>query len=198
MVKVDQIWESYHAPLKKFIVGKTRNAAAADDILQNVFLKILTHLHDLKQQQKLKAWMYQITRNAIIDYYRKEKPTDELPFDLPEQIEHGESNLNQEFSACVKPFLEQLPKKYREALVLTEFKGYSQKQMSDMLQISVSGAKSRVQRGRLKLKELLQACCHFELDRYGNILDIAESSDKSVQTLTCGCEALKGIDDRYH
>ena len=55
MVKVDQIWESYHAPLKKFIVGKTRNAAAADDILQNVFLKILTHLHDLKQQQKLKA-----------------------------------------------------------------------------------------------------------------------------------------------
>ena len=137
--------------------------------------------------------MYQITRNAIIDYYRKEKPADELPFDLPEQIENEESNLNLEFSACVKPFLEQLPEKYREALVLTEFKGYSQKQMSDMLQISVSGAKSRVQRGRLKLRELLQACCHFELDRYGNILDIAESNDKSVQTSSCGCRCSSFI-----
>jgi len=188
MLQVEQVWHSFHHPLKQFIVSKTGNDAAAEDILQDVFIKILNQLQNLKQEHKIKAWIYQITRNAIIDYYRKEKRLEELPADLPERIETENQNLNKEISACLRPFLEQLPEKYREALVLTEFDGHSQKELSELLGISFSGAKSRVQRGRQKLRELLDACCRFELDRYGNILDITPLGNcKSNKSVSCEC-----------
>jgi len=67
--------------------------------------------------------------------------------------------------------MQRLPQKYLEALELYEFQGLSQKELSEKLGISYSGAKSRVQRGRKKLKYLLEGCCHIESDRYGNIVD---------------------------
>ncbi|PZD97364.1 RNA polymerase sigma factor SigZ [Paenibacillus sambharensis] len=188
MLNIEEVWTSFHSPLHKFIVGKTGNRAAADDILQDVFVKILKRLDTLQEEEKLRAWMYQITRHAIVDYYRKEKRMEELPEQLSEQLEQEEHNLNQEFSACLMPFLDELPAKYREALILTELNGCSQKDVSDMLNISYSGAKSRVQRGRQKLKEILEACCHFEHDRYGNILDIVpRQAPVCEEENTCSC-----------
>ncbi|CAM4462608.1 RNA polymerase sigma factor SigZ [Paenibacillus tarimensis] len=192
MLNIEEVWTSFHSPLHKFITGKTGDAAAADDILQDVFVKILKRLDTLQEEEKLRAWMYQITRNAIVDYYRKEKRLDELPDQLPdqlpEQFEPAENNLNQELSACLQPFLDQLPAKHREALVLTELNGYSQKEVSEMLNISYSGVKSRVQRGRQKLKDILEACCHFECDRYGNILDIVpHHSPECARDDSCSC-----------
>ena len=64
-----------------------------------------------------------------------------------------------------------LPDAYRETLRLTEYEGLSQKQLSEQLGISFSGAKSRVQRARAKIKEQLLDCCHFELDHAGRIID---------------------------
>jgi RNA polymerase sigma-70 factor (ECF subfamily) len=58
-----------------------------------------------------------------------------------------------------------LPEPYSQALILTEYEGLSQKEMAERLGISFSGAKSRVQRARRKLRDLLLQCCHFELDR---------------------------------
>lgn len=85
-------------------------------------------------------------------------------------------------------FFQQLPDKYREALQLTEIQGYSQKQMSELLDLSFSGAKSRVQRGRVKLREMLEACCRFELDRYGNILEYeSRSCTANAEATQCGC-----------
>ena len=64
-----------------------------------------------------------------------------------------------------------LPDPYREALILSEYQGLSQKDVADRLGISLSGAKSRVQRARRQLREMFLACCHFEMDRRGRILD---------------------------
>jgi RNA polymerase sigma-70 factor (ECF subfamily) len=87
LMHVEQVWHSFHEPLKKFILARIGNQAAAEDILQNVFLKIFTHLDELRHEHKMKSWVYQITRNAVIDYYRREKPTDQLPVELTETIE---------------------------------------------------------------------------------------------------------------
>lgn len=82
-----------------------------------------------------------------------------------------EENFTKEATVCIRSTIKRLPEKYREALELTEFQGLSQKELSEKLGISYSGAKSRVQRGRGKLKQLLEGCCHIEADRYGNIVD---------------------------
>jgi len=86
-------------------------------------------------------------------------------------IEAHSETLNGIISkSCIKPFINKLPPKYREALIASELENQSQKELAESLDISYSGAKSRVQRGREKLKDLIQECCDFEHDKYGNLI----------------------------
>ncbi|MFD0695373.1 RNA polymerase sigma factor SigZ [Paenibacillus sp. GCM10027628] len=171
----EEVWKSFYSPLRNFILKRVTSEQDTDDILQNVFMKIHTNLDHLKDSEKLQSWIYQITRNSIIDYYRKGKSQllDELPLNLPSPETSEEVNeAFKEISACIRPMVRQLSEKYAHALELTEFGGYTQKQLSEELAVSISGAKSRVQRGREKLKELLLNCCDFEFDRLGHIIDV--------------------------
>ena len=169
-VSTKTIWENFRNSLKQFIMRRVQNEDDAEDILQNVFLKIHNKIEDLKDESKLHSWIYQITRNAIIDYYRSRKDTVELP-EIPQKPKDDPpSDASREISSCIKPMIDGLSEKYQEAIALTEIKGFTQKEIAENLGISLSGAKSRVQRARGKLKEELLACCHFEFDRRGSIL----------------------------
>ena len=139
--------------------------------MQDVFLKIHTHIDTLRTPDRLTSWIYQITRNAIADYYRAQRPTAELPETLPVADELVDDDVMRELSPCVAAMVAALPETYREALRLTEYQGLSQKALSERLGISFSGAKSRVQRARAKVKERLLDCCHFQFDRAGRIID---------------------------
>jgi RNA polymerase sigma-70 factor, ECF subfamily len=155
-----------------------------------VFIKIANHFSEIKDSQKIRIWIYRITRNAIIDHYRRQRPTDELQMDLQIRDEYDEQDLSKD-SSCIKPMIEQLPDKYREVIELAELNELSQKQLSERLGLSLSGAKSRVQRGRQKLKELLVSCCHIETDRYGNIVDyqkVIPNENSCRDNGRCGCE----------
>lgn len=165
------IWTEYHEPVKRFVMTRIRERADVDDIVQNVFMKVHTHVSDLKDEEKRGSWIFQIARNSIVDHYRKVRPGEELPEQLSVVDEYTEIDYDQEVIACFQSVLPCLPDKYREALELTEYKGMSQKELSEHLGISYSGAKSRVQRGREMMKELLTGCCHIESDAYGNIVD---------------------------
>ena len=163
------------APLKRFIAGRIKNEHDAEDILQNIFCKIHNSIDHLKVERKMRAWIYRIARNEIVDYYRHRKLMVELS-ELPEDMEicetpGGADHTVNEMASCLKAMLNHLPEKYREALVLTEFAGLTQKELGEKLGLSLSGAKSRVQRAREKLKVMLLECCHLEFDRMGNILD---------------------------
>jgi RNA polymerase sigma-70 factor, ECF subfamily len=172
-VSIDQIWDDFTAQLRRFIAGRIQNEADVDDILQDVFIKIHRSIDRLEDQSKLQAWVYQITRNAIIDYYRKSEQAVEVPGELPEVLTEGssEEEVEAEVATWLQPMMEELPKKYREALHLTEIQGLTQKEMAERLNISLSGAKSRVQRAREKLKGVLLECCHVEVDRRGKVMD---------------------------
>jgi RNA polymerase sigma-70 factor, ECF subfamily len=170
-ITTEYVWESFHDPLQQFIRKHVRDASTAEDILQDVFVNIHTHLATLKDQDKLHHWLYQIARHAIIDHARRHKVTETLPdtFDPPE--EPAQDDVEQAFLPSVTAMLACLPAAYREALLLTEYQGLTQKALAERLGLSLSGAKSRVQRAREKLKALLLACCHFEFDRRGKIID---------------------------
>lgn len=177
----EAIWQQFHDNLANFIRKRVSNEADAQDILQDVFIKIHQNINQLKDETRLTAWVYQITRNTIHDYYRLQPDW----VALPDGLIDGEANvetavspdLTQEVAQWLRPMTETLPQKYREAIQLVEFEGMSQREMGEQLQLSISGAKSRVQRGRQHLKETLLACCHVEFDRQGNVLDYQSRRD---------------------
>ena len=168
---VETIWNEFALQLGQFIRSRVADRAAADDILQDVFLKVQKKLGQLDDPSKLQSWLYLIARNAVIDYYRAKKPTTEIPDSLPAE-ENGNSDpeLNG-LKTAFRRMVYSLPDPYRDAVVLTEFEGLSQKELAQRLGISLSGAKSRVQRGRAQLKQMLLDCCQFEFDRRGSVID---------------------------
>jgi len=175
----EQIWNEFSSGLRAFISSKVSNTSQVDDILQDVFIKIHSNIDHLKDYSKIRSWVYQITRNTIIDYYRNQKMkidyVDSISLDnsyTSHKIDDIiDSEPSQKVVAGLRGMIDELPEKYSQALYLVEFEGLSQVELAKKLGISISGAKSRVQRGRQLLKESLMKCCHFELDRYGVIID---------------------------
>lgn len=177
---VENIWNDFNKPLKCFIKRHINNEQDADDILQNVFYKIQANVGNLKDFEKIHAWIYIITKNAITDFYRTQKHELSL-VELPDEMvsdSQEEITANHEVAQCLKTMVYSLPEKYKTAIILTEFQNLTQKELSMKLGLSVSGAKSRVQRARNKLKEKLLNCCSFELDHQGNIVNYKNKCDE--------------------
>jgi RNA polymerase sigma-70 factor (ECF subfamily) len=166
---LETIWHEFAAKLSQFIRARVADQATAEDILQDVFVKIQGRLHTLEDPAKLQSWLYLITRNAIIDHYRTRKETTEVPESLPAEPPENDMEMD-ELKAAFRRMIYSLPEPYRDALVLTEFEGLRQKELAKRLGISLSGAKSRVQRARAQLKQMLDECCTFEFDRRGKVI----------------------------
>ena len=177
-MNIEQIWKEYHTVLHRFIQSRVGDMAATDDILQEVFIKIYSRIDTLKENSKIQSWIYQITRNAIIDYFRARKKTEELSEDFPAPGIDETEKARQEIATCLLPMIQNLPEIYRQALMLSEIELLTQKQFAEKQGISLSGAKSRVQRGRTMLKDMLLECCHFEHDHKGKVIDYEEKKGK--------------------
>ena len=167
---LEQTYLDLRKNLKLFIYSKVNNEELAEDILHDVFLKAHSGIGKLNDSLKLNAWIYQIARNAVIDYYRSKKQTIALR-DIDIADENSDSSPSKKLEPTVKAFLKNLPSKYREALILTDYKGIKQTELAKRLNLSVSAVKSRVQRARKMLKEMFLECCHFEFDKFGTIVD---------------------------
>ncbi|MFO7633923.1 MAG: RNA polymerase sigma factor SigZ [Caldilinea sp.] len=183
-VDFQAIYLDFDQRLRRFIQSKVADADAVEDILQDVYLRIHTHIDDLRDEERLESWIYQITRNAITDLYRRARPQTELSEGMPAP-EAEEEGAIQDLAGSVHGMLACLPEKYKQALTLTEIQGMTQVEMAKQLGISISGAKSRVQRAREKLKEAFLDCCHFEFDRLGMVLDYHPKCDQCASQRSC-------------
>ena len=166
-----EVWETFHAQLRAFIGARVGDSADADDILQNVFVKIHTHIHTLRKQDRLATWVYQITRNAIIDSYRARHPHQSMPADVGAWDAPQESDPATQIGEYLRILVNGLAPKYRTAIILGEYNGLTSEELGRRLGLSVSGAKSRLQRARSQLRKQLLDCCRFEFDHAGNLLD---------------------------
>jgi RNA polymerase sigma-70 factor, ECF subfamily len=167
-----QIWVELKTNLHRFISRRANNDADADDILQDVFFKIHLNIGRLHDTTKVHSWVYRITRNAIVDYYRSRRSDlslDAAPdaFDIVKEEREDSKTDREEIMACMSPMVARLPHDYQKALVMSDVHGITQAKVADELNLSLSGAKSRVQRARGKMKNMLLDCCHFEFDRLG-------------------------------
>ena len=179
-----EIWSQMHQRLLSYIRGRVDKLHDAEDILQDVFVRIHANLDNVKDTENVTAWIYQITRNVITDYYRQRaasagalarlaEQTDEHLPSLPDRGAEAEimRQASDEFAQCLEPMLAEVPEPYRQAVTLTEIEGMTQKGAAEKLGLSISGMKSRVQRGRGKLKDVILDCCEVELDRRGGLVD---------------------------
>jgi RNA polymerase sigma-70 factor (ECF subfamily) len=170
---LELLWNQYSRRLRAFIRGRVGNDADAEDILQEVFIRIHRNLCCLPESewQRPESWIYQITRHLIIDQYRRRRELEAIPENLPAPPDLPEADPQALLALSLRELIDQLPEPYRQALILTEYQGLSQKQLAERIGISLSGAKSRVQRAREKLRDMLLRCCHFEFDRRGHIVE---------------------------
>ena len=165
-VNSERLWAQFAADLRRFLRRRLPDDAAADDLLQETFLRIHRKQDELKNDRSSKAWVYQIARNLVIDYYRREekRPVEEIE---PLADDFGGPavpavEIQRQIIEWLRTAIDELPEIYREATRLSALDGISQQAIGERLQLSREATKSRIRRGREQLKLALNACCSFE------------------------------------
>lgn len=173
-----------------FVFSRIKDHATADDLTQEILLRIHNSGSSLKNSEKLQAWVFRVARNVIADHFRSIPPCDPLheevpdaPTALPFAVDNG---LPQELAVYIHSVVSELPEKYREAIFLTEFQGISQVEMARQLGISLTAAKSRTQRAREMVKQIIERCCRWETDAYGTVIEVRRRSATGLDRDTCG------------
>jgi RNA polymerase sigma-70 factor (ECF subfamily) len=179
-------WADLHARLRAFVARRVGDPHAADDLAQEILLRVHQRLGDLRDGERLDAWAYRIARNAIVDHYRARGTAPETPrgegLDDAPALDLGDDaeRVRAEMAHCLAPLVRRLPDPYREALELTDLGELTQAAAAERLRLTVPGMKARVQRGRGKLRELLLECCEVALDARGRPTEYRLRG-------TCGC-----------
>lgn len=170
-LSTDRIWTQLHSDLRRFIRRRVSDDHAADDLLQEAFVRIHGNLATLQQADRLAAWVYQIARNVINDHHRKSAKSAVALADEPAEEPDRPSGRQRPRCEWLEEMVHQLPQTYQDAVRWSEIDGVPQQEVAERLGLSLSGAKSRIQRGRAMLKQALDQCCRFEFDGRGNVMN---------------------------
>lgn len=193
----DAAWAELRDRMRAFVGRRVADPHAADDLAQDILLRVHARMGELRDSERLDAWTYRIARNAITDYYRqraarRETPTALQP-DAPEleavddQLQ-DEHDVRAEIASCLRPMVLRLPQPYRDAIQLTDLGDLTQAAAAERAGVTVPGMKARVQRGRDKLRDMLDQCCLVATDRRGAPTALTRPAD-------CGCARAGGPDE---
>ncbi|MFV1975618.1 MAG: sigma-70 family RNA polymerase sigma factor [Candidatus Scalindua sp.] len=169
MTKVEEAWLAYQRKLFSFIRSRVETSEDAEDILNDVFAKLAKTADENAIPDNVSSWLYRVTKNRIVDYYRAKKRYEQLPEDLSEENE--DTNTIKQLSKCMLPMIQALPKTYQRPLVLSEIEGKKYKELAAELGLSVSAVKSRILRGREKLHKSMVRCCTIYRNDAGEAVD---------------------------
>ncbi len=182
-------WRELSEKLRPFVARRVRSPVDVDDIVQDVFLRMQRGLPDLLDEERFGPWVYRVARSAIVDHHRRGAKHVVRDADPAEPIDDRDddagSAAEQELASVLVPFVQMLSSPYREALTITELEGLTQKEAAEMMGISLSGMKSRVQRGRRELRRALEECCHIALDARGRVLSCEPRPDGKMPESCC-------------
>jgi len=179
----EKLFQEVETRLRSFIGRRVSSPFDRDDIVQDVLMRLQTHISELKSTRQMTSWLFATARNAVVDHYRSRGRKYELHAERA-AAEDLTPTLNRELATCLTPMLSQLPAHDRDVLKLS-LSGMSLNEISRHLKLSLTCAKSRAQRGRKRLKSLLLNCCHVQTDRRGNVLEVKRR--KKVLAYPCAC-----------
>ncbi len=168
-------WQDVTARLRPFIARRV-SPSEIDDVLQDVFVRVQRGLPALRDEERFTSWLFQIARSSVAEHLRTRARHPLADDDLanePAPEPGDDREAARSLSACVSMFVAQLESPYREAVTLVELEGLTAREAAEMVGISISAMKSRVQRGREQLRRLFEACCEIAVDVRGKVTDFA-------------------------
>ena len=176
-----EIHDQFYERVRKFILASVRDESAADDLVQEAFMKIQQNLESVRDPRKVSSWVFRIAHNLCRDHFRTQKR-----LSSEEEIHEGLVNLQEtplqkkmeqsEMSQCVQNQLNLLPESLRSVLILSDVVELSQQEIANILGLTTENVKVRLHRARKKFSTILEQECTFELDER-NIL-VCEPVDK--------------------
>jgi RNA polymerase sigma-70 factor (ECF subfamily) len=183
------MWAEFAGRLRAFVARRVPPGIEPDDVVQEVFLRVLRHLPSLRDAERIEGWLFQIARNALLDAMRerqrRDSRTDAIETDIPSPPEgEDERAAEAELAPCLTPMVARLAEPYRSAIELTSVQGLTQTEAASRAGVSVSGMKSRVQRARDRLKEMLLQCCEVDGDRRRGVADYHPRGSAACGTAT--------------
>lgn len=184
----EQAWQLYQSKLLSFIQSRVNSAEDAEDILHDVFASLISSDNNMHRPDNLTAWLYQVTRNRIVDYYRANSKTEMLAEDIADLLpvnqttDNAGTELFSQLSGCLLPMIKTLPPTYQLPLILAEIEGKKYKQVADELELSLPAVKSRILRGRQMLHKSLLSCCTFYQNKAGHITAFEQKSSNTCNS----------------
>lgn len=190
-LNTETLWRKFSDQVRRFIRSRVSNDNEAEDVVQDIFIRIHEGIDKLRHKDRVQSWVFGIARRALADHYRqkgkdKEKPAgteiemdgDEDPL-LDLNDFEGAHDVHEEVLSWLIPMIDELPEKYGKPLKMADVEGKTQQEVADYLGLSLSGAKSRVQRARQKLGEVLAACCEVQFGEEGRAVAYHKIKDES-------------------
>lgn len=180
IVDFDSLWKNYELELTNFVSSKLYDKASIADVMQEIAIKIYNNIESLDKIENLRAWLYRVTRNTIIDFYKKNSKT--IPDDLY-SIEFSTINRleESELIKCVEYLSNQLKQSDKEILDLSIKQQYSINEISKQLELSVDGTKSKLKRAKQKVADKFFSCCSVEKDIFDNIVEMKPLTDNKCE-----------------
>lgn len=177
----NKTWKYLSGKLYGYLLVNVKNEEVAKDILQDVFLKISEKKELFKSDENYQGWVFRITKNMFIDYFRENKKYNEFQSITDKNVSFEDlPETYKDLMPALDEFINNLPPKYKEPLILSDIEGMNQKQIAEKLNLSLSGAKSRVQRARQILKENFLKCSTYEFDKQGRVIDFHPNGDRCI------------------
>lgn len=172
-------WHRHEGELRAWLRGRLGNPHDAEDMLQELFLKALRQDKQFCENEaagrsfeerpigNARAWLFEVSRNALADRLRLKKEQVELPDDLVHETD--EPAAVDSLAACLPRALAELSEEDREAITLCDLEGLNQEDYARLKGLTLPGAKSRVQRARKRLREHLTGACQVRFDAAGKV-----------------------------
>lgn len=189
-VNTETLWRQFSGQVRGFIRSRVSSDQEAEDILQDIFMRIHKGIEDFRQEGRVQSWVFGIARRALADHYRKRGRNRENPAGSDVRNDEsekpivdlndfdGEHDVHEEVLSWLIPMIDELPEKYGKPLKMADVEGKTQREIADDLGLSLPGAKSRVQRARQKLGEVLAACCEVEFGEEGRAVAYHKIKDE--------------------
>ena len=165
---LNRAWQDHSAELRRFLVQRANHASDGEDLLQELFLKALQQDGNFCRIDNPRAWLFHVARNLLIDRLRLTKDQVPLPDDLAAEPDLDVLPVDK-LSQCIPRVLSELAPADREAILLCDLQGMTQQAYAQRLGISLSAAKSRVQRARVRMQAQMVCACQVSFNESGEV-----------------------------